>query len=137
VRPESLTIIHSFKDHAMDQAVSRWPFTAQPRIQFQITPYENRGGQSVTETDFSLRLSVSPRHYHSTSAPYPSLSTCCSYQKDKKDKTGERVKKQCYFGNRGALDIKYFHLMFEGLDCARNIGTDTARLKFQVSGVRG
>ena len=97
----------------MDQAVILWPFTARPQIQFQITPYETRGGQSVTGTDFSLSLSVSPRHYHSTSAPYPSSSTCYSYQKDKKGETRERVKKQCYFGNRGALDINYFHLVFK------------------------
>jgi len=88
VRPESLPIIHLFKDHAMDQAVNRWPFTAQPRVRFQITPYEMCGGQSVTGTDFSLSLSVSPRHYHSTSAPYPSSSTCFPYQKDRKAKPG-------------------------------------------------
>ena len=121
----------------MDQAFSRWPFKAQPPFLFQITPYEMRGWQSVAGTDSSLSLSVSPRHYHSTSASYPSSSICFSYQKDKRGETGERVKKQCFFGNRGALDIKYFHLVLKGLDCVRNIGAVTTRLKFQEFGGRG
>jgi len=121
----------------MDQAVSRWPFTAQPRVQIQITPYEMCGGQSVMATYFSLSLSVSPRHYHSTSAPYPSSSTCFSYQKERKAKPGNVSKKQCCFGNREALDIKYLHFVFEGLDRVRNIGADTSRMIFQVFCVRG
>ena len=44
-----------------------------------------------------------PCHYHSTIAPYSSLSTCCFSQKDKVQELSE---KQCSFGNREALDSK-------------------------------
>jgi len=41
------------------------------------------GGQSDTETDFAASTPVLPYQYHSTNAPFSSLSTRCSYQKDK------------------------------------------------------
>jgi hypothetical protein len=114
VLPESLNIIQSFKDHAMDQAVSRWPFTVEPRIRFQMTPYEMREGQSVMGADFSLSLSVSPRQLHFTSAAFPSSSTCFSYQAKGwrwrgGGETPERVKNQWFFGNRRTLDIQCSH----------------------------
>ena len=41
------------------------------------------GGQSDTETVSAVSIPVLPCQYHSTNAPFSSLSTYCSYQKDK------------------------------------------------------
>jgi len=68
----------------MAQAVSRRPFTAEIRVRSQFIPGEICG----TETGFSPSTSALPCQYHSTSAAYSSSSTRCSYQKDKRTKTG-------------------------------------------------
>jgi len=59
---------------------------------------------SVTGVDFSPNSSGLPFQYHSTSAPDYSLSTCSSYQKDKRSKHGN-LKKTSLFGNGVALHI--------------------------------
>jgi hypothetical protein len=53
----------------MAQAVSRRLLTAEDRARSQVSPCGIRGGQSGTGTGFSPSTSVSPRQFHSTSAP--------------------------------------------------------------------
>jgi hypothetical protein len=64
------------------------------------------GAQSGTDTFFaecfSFPLSVS---FHQRSTLIHS-SACCSYQKDKRAKSGNSQRKQCCFRNRGASDSK-------------------------------
>jgi hypothetical protein len=70
----------------MAQAARLWPLSAEAQDQTQVSLCENFGGQSVTGRVFSPSISVVPCQYHSTNAPFLSLSTCCSYQKDKRSK---------------------------------------------------
>ena len=70
----------------MAQAVSRWPLTADARVRSRVSPCDICCGQSGTVTGFSPSTSVFACQYHSTNAPYSSLSACCSYQKDKRAK---------------------------------------------------
>jgi hypothetical protein len=63
------------------------------------------GGQVALGLDWvSSSTSGSPCEYHSNSALYSSLSTRCSYQKGKREKTGKLPKRQRSFANRVALD---------------------------------
>jgi hypothetical protein len=59
---------------------------------------------------------VLPCQFHSTSAPYSSSSTCCSYQKDKKG----AFQKQRSVGNGRALDRKVLLLSSEMLSPSLN-----------------
>jgi len=54
-------------------------------------------------------LRMSPCQYLSTRALYVPSSTCCCYQKDKREKPGNLPK--CSFGNLGALDGKILSLL--------------------------
>jgi hypothetical protein len=54
---------------AMAQAVSHWPLTAEARV----NPCVICGGQSGTGQVFSKYFSF-PRKYHSTIAPYSSIT---------------------------------------------------------------
>jgi len=58
------------------------------QVGFQISPCGICGGRSVAATAFSSIISVSSCQYHSTNASYSFLSTCCSYQTDKRAKPG-------------------------------------------------
>ena len=51
------------------------------------------------------QCSTPPCQYHSTNAPYPSSSTSCCYQKDKRAKPVD-LQNQFGFGSRGAGDRK-------------------------------
>jgi hypothetical protein len=58
----------------MAQAVSRWPLTAETRVRARVDPCGIYGGQSGTGAGFSPSSSVSPCQYHSTIAPYSSIT---------------------------------------------------------------
>jgi len=59
---------------AMAQAVSRRPLTAEARVRARVSPCGICGGQSGTGTGFSPSSSVFPCQYHSTVAPYSSIT---------------------------------------------------------------
>jgi hypothetical protein len=73
----------------MAQTVSRQPLTAEARVR---SPCEICGGKSGIGIRFYPSTSVFPCQYHSPSAPYSSLSTRCSYQKNKRMKSGSLSK---------------------------------------------
>jgi hypothetical protein len=58
----------------MAQTVSRWPLTADARVRVRVDPYGICGGQSGTGAGSSPSSSVSPCQYHSTIAPYSSIT---------------------------------------------------------------
>jgi hypothetical protein len=63
-----------FKSHAMAQAVSRRPLTAEALVRSKIIPCEFRGGQNGRRIDFSRSTYALPGQYHVTNVPYPPLS---------------------------------------------------------------
>ena len=65
-----------------------------------------------SETGFSPSTSVFLCEYHSTNTPYSSLSTCCSYQKNRLGEYWEPSNKQCSFINPGAMDMTVVSLFF-------------------------
>jgi hypothetical protein len=60
----------------MNQAVGRWPFTAEARVQFQISPCENCGGKKEILENISLcvlqffPVSIIPPLLHTHSSIY-------------------------------------------------------------------
>jgi hypothetical protein len=58
----------------MAQAVSRRPLTAEARVRGRLDPCGICGGQSGIGTGFSPSSSVFSCHYHSTIAPYSSIT---------------------------------------------------------------
>jgi hypothetical protein len=54
----------------MALAVCRRPLTAEARISSQASPCRVNGGQSGTETRFSLNVLVLSRQYYSANSPY-------------------------------------------------------------------
>jgi hypothetical protein len=58
----------------MAQAVSRWRLTAEARVRARVDPCGICGGQSGTGAGFSPSSSVFPCQYHSTIAPYSSVT---------------------------------------------------------------
>jgi hypothetical protein len=64
----------TFLGRVMAQAVSRWPLTVEARVRARVDPYGIRGGQSGTVASFSPSSSVFPCQYHSTIAPYSSIT---------------------------------------------------------------
>ena len=93
----------------MARAVSRRPLPAEAPMRSQVSPRRICAGHSGTVTLFFSQCLCFPCQYHSTNAPYSSSPTCSSYQTGKTGKGWEPCIKQCYFGTRGALDIKYSH----------------------------
>jgi len=67
----------------MAQVVSHRLVTLEAQAHFQISPSDICGGQSGTETGFSLSIFVSLRLCHSTNALHPSSSTFGSYHEGK------------------------------------------------------
>jgi hypothetical protein len=59
---------------AMAQAVSRWPVTAEARVRARVNPRRICGGQSGTGQVFSRVLRFPLQIYHSTIAPYSSIT---------------------------------------------------------------
>jgi hypothetical protein len=64
------------------------PVTAGARVRSQVNPCEICGGESDTGTGLYTNTSVFPCQYNSTNVALLLFSTCCSYQKDKRAKTG-------------------------------------------------
>jgi hypothetical protein len=58
----------------MAQVVSRRTLTAEARVCARVDPCEICGGQSGTGAGFSPSSLVFPCHYHSTIAPYSSIT---------------------------------------------------------------
>jgi hypothetical protein len=67
-------LLEAGKGRAMAQAVSRWPLTSEARVRARVDPCGICGGQSGTGTGFSPSSSVFPCQYHSTVAPYSSIT---------------------------------------------------------------
>jgi hypothetical protein len=63
-------VIVTFLGRAMAQAVSRWPLTAEARV----NPCGICGGQSGTGAGFLRVLRFPLQIYHSTIAPYSSIT---------------------------------------------------------------
>jgi len=88
VRTEYLNIIHVtllFQSlRAMAQTFSRRPVTAETGVWSYVGPREICSGWFGNGTDLSPSSSLSPCQHYSTSAPYISSSTRCSYQKAKR-----------------------------------------------------
>jgi hypothetical protein len=61
-------------------------------VRFQASSYEIYGGQGATGTGLFPSTSFLPYRYHSNSAPCSYASGCCSYQKDRRTKTGNLPK---------------------------------------------
>jgi hypothetical protein len=59
---------------AMAQAVSRWPLTAEVRVRARVNPCGICGGQSGTGPGFLRVLRLPLQIYHSTIAPYSSIT---------------------------------------------------------------
>ena len=90
-------------------AVRCWLLSVEIRTVSQNSPSNIYGKQSGNDTLFSSVTSCFLRQYHSTNAPYSSPSTCSSYQKEKRAKSRnplKKKKKQYSFGNLIALDRK-------------------------------
>jgi hypothetical protein len=58
----------------MDQAVSLWSLSAEPRVRARVDPGGICGGQSGTGAGFSPNSSVFPCQYYFTIAPYSSIT---------------------------------------------------------------
>jgi hypothetical protein len=69
-----LRVMYHLFGRAMAEAVSSWPLTAEARIRARVSPCDICGGQSGTGTGFSPSYSALPCQYHSTIAPYTSVT---------------------------------------------------------------
>jgi len=79
--------------------------TAEARVRSWFRSNEICGGQSGTGTGFSLNISVFCSQCQSANAPHSSSSTDALARRTRGE-AWEPFKKQCSFGNRGALDRK-------------------------------
>jgi hypothetical protein len=68
-------IVSSMCGHAMAQAVSRQPLTAESRVRARFNPCGICGEQSGTGTGFSPSSSVFPCQYHSTVVLHTHISS--------------------------------------------------------------
>jgi len=106
-----LTRISVFLERSTSQAVSWLPVMVEARFQSRashlwwIIRQRDRG--------FFLSTSVFFCQYHSTKAPYPSSFTRCSYQKEKRAKTGKHRTEQ-YFRFFNHYRGKYGRLLCQG-----------------------
>ena len=76
-----------------------------------------------------------PCQYHSTSAPYSSSSTCCSYRTDKQAKTGNLPKYNAASKKEKKRELwveKYFHVVSEGLKRTFKNGVWTGLILFRI-----
>lgn len=73
----------------MSQPVCSLSFTVEAVVRTYVIAHKIFGGQSGTRTKFSLSTSVLSCHYHSTNVPYSPSSTHSSYQKDRREKSGD------------------------------------------------
>jgi hypothetical protein len=72
----------------MAEVVSQRPLTSEARKRSQVSQSEICGEGSNSRTGLSRSTSVFPCLYYSTDDSYSSSSACCSYQKDKRTKSG-------------------------------------------------
>jgi hypothetical protein len=75
----------------------------RPGFLYQVSPCDT----AVLGQVFLRIRRFFPCQYHSSNVPYSTPSPF-SYQKDKRTKPGNLQKKQCSFGNQGALDRQEF-----------------------------
>jgi hypothetical protein len=99
----------------MGKAASCRPLTMEAPFRSQNSPCEISGGKGGTATGFSPSTTVFPCHYlfPVTTIPRCSILTSTYTSLLPEGQTGEAwepPKKQCYFGNRGALDRKVLAL---------------------------
>jgi len=104
----------------LPQAASRRPLSEEARVQSQLSLCEVCGAQSGTTPDFSPSTSFFPRLNHSANAPYSSSLTRCTYQEDKRAKSGNLPKKQMHFRMSGGIRMntafEFLVLIFRDLN---------------------
>jgi hypothetical protein len=75
IRPACFTWACNFvADHAMGQAVSLWPLTAENRVSSQGSPRGTCIGQNITGTGFPSSSSVFPCQYYCTMAVHTHIT---------------------------------------------------------------
>ena len=79
--------------------------TTEIRVRSKIIPCEICGGRSGKVTGFFSEYFGFTRQYHSTNAPYSSSPACCSYQKDKRVKSGNLPENNAVFVRLAALGV--------------------------------
>jgi hypothetical protein len=98
-------------DRVMDHTVSCQP---PPRgggsFRYQVMDVRFMVNKAKLRQVF-LRVLRFPCQYGSTSAPYSSLSTCCSYQKEKGAKSENLLNSNVLSKNRESVDKKLFSLL--------------------------
>ena len=109
VRTEYLTIIHVTLRlqgrRAMSHTVSSLPVTAETGVWSYVGPCEICGGWFAYGTGLFPSSSVFPCQHYSTSAPYLSSSTRCTYQKAKRRSLG-KFGKTFLFWKSGSIIYK-------------------------------
>jgi len=84
---------------AIDQAVANRPVTEKIRVRSYVSPCEILGARGLKGKVFSPSVLGFSCQDHTVNIPYPSSSTCYSYEKDKWAKPGKLQK------NKGFSEI--------------------------------